>query len=80
MKPMASRFALVLVCTILCAMGAVLTTSQPNDCRPLDCPRPHVKTAASTDARTPTLAPPPNVVFVRVESDQPDIRVSWAEN
>jgi hypothetical protein len=79
MKPIASRFALVLAGMILIAMTVALGTSRPEDCGLFDCPRPHVSTASS-DARTPTLAPAQNLVFVRVESDKPDIKVSWAEN
>jgi hypothetical protein len=80
MKPMASRFALVLVCTILLFMVAVLATNRSDDCRPLSGSCPRANAAASPEARTPTLAPAQNLVFVRVESDEPDIRVSWAEN
>jgi len=80
MKPIASRFALILAGTILFGMIAVLATSQSEDCSPVDIPRPHVAAAAPADARTPTPAPPQNLVFVRVESDKPDIQVGWAEN
>ena len=71
---------MVLTGAILLAMTAVLATSRPEDCGPLDIPRPHVESAASASAPTPTLAPPQNLVFVRVESDKPDIQVGWAEN
>jgi hypothetical protein len=78
-KPIASRFALILTGTILLATMVVLATSRPEDCDPVDIPPPHVK-ATAADAPTPTLAPPQTLVFVRVESDKPDIQVGWAEN
>ena len=80
MRPITSRFALVLAGMILIAMTVALATSRPEDCGLLDGPSPRVNTAAAADARTPTPAPPQNVVFVRIESDKPDIRVSWAKN
>ena len=82
MKSIASRFALVLAGMILIAMTVALARSRPEDCGLLDgsssCPR--VNAVVSTDARTPTPAPPQNLVIVRVESDKPDIQVSWSEN
>jgi hypothetical protein len=78
MKPLASHFALVLAGMILIAMTVALATSRPDDCGLLECPRPHVN-AAVVGAPTPTLAPPQNLVFVRVESDKPDIQVSWSD-
>jgi len=79
MKLIASRFALALAGMILIAMTVALATSRPDDCGQLACPRPQVNTAA-VGAPTPTLAPPQNLVFVRVESDKPDIQIGWAEN
>jgi hypothetical protein len=79
MKLIASRFAVVLAGTILIAMTVALATSRSDDCGLFDCARPHVNAAAAVDARTPTPAPPQNLVFVRVESDKPDIQVSWSE-
>jgi hypothetical protein len=80
MKPIASRLALILAGTILFAAMVVLATSRPEDCSPLDIPKPHVGAAASANAPTPTLAPRQNLMFVRVESDRPDIQVGWAED
>ena len=80
MKPITSRFALVLAGTTLLGSMAVLATSRPEECSPPDMPKPHVVTAASANAPAPTLAPPQNLVFVRVESDKPDIQVGWADN
>ena len=80
MKTIASRFAMILAGTILFAAMVVLATNRPEDCGPLDMPKPHVNAAASADGRTPTPAPPQHLVSVRVESDRPDIQVSWADN
>ena len=78
MKPIASQFALVLAGVILIAMMVALATGQPDDCGLISCPRPHV-TATAAGAPSPTLAPPQNLVFVHVESDKPDIQVSWSD-
>jgi hypothetical protein len=80
MKPLASQFALILAGTILFAAMVVQATSRPEDCGPLDIAKPHVNAAASTDGPTPTPAPPQHLVFVRVESDKPDIQVGSADN
>jgi hypothetical protein len=32
------------------------------------------------EAGGPTLAPPQNVVFVRVEADKQGLEIGWAEN
>ena len=79
MKPITSRFAFVLAGLILIAMTVALATSRPDDCGLLSCPRPHVNMTAA-NAPTPTLAPPQNLVYVHVESDKPDIQVSWSDN
>ncbi len=79
MRPIASRFALVLAGMILIAMTVALTISRPEDCGLLSCASPQVNATAAAKAPTPTPAPPQNLVFVRVESDKPDIQVSWSE-
>ncbi len=80
MKPITSRFALALAGMILIAMTVALAASRPDDCGLLDGARRHVTTAAAANAPSPTPAPPQNLVFVRVESDKPDIQIGWAEN
>jgi hypothetical protein len=80
MKLIASRFALALAGMILITMTVALATSRPDDCGLLTCPRPHATATATAGAPTPTLAPSQNLVFVRVESDKPDIQIGWAEN
>ena len=80
MKPIASRFALILTGTVVFATIVALATSRPDDCGLLDIQKPHVGAAVSANAHTPTPAPLQILVFVRVESDKPDIRVSWAKN
>ena len=80
MRRITSQLALVLAGTILFAAISLLAASRPEDCSPLDMPKPHVAAVASANAATPTLAPPQNLVFVKVESDKPDIQVGWADN
>jgi hypothetical protein len=80
MKSIPSRVALILAGAIVPALLVVLTACRPEYCGPVDISRSHAEAAASTSARTPTLAPPQNLVVVRVESDRPDIKIGWAEN
>ena len=80
MKSIASHFSLVLTGMILIAMTVALATSRSDECGLIDCPRPQVARAAGIASPTPTLAPPQNLVFVHVESDKPDIQVSWSDN
>lgn len=80
MKSIAPRLALALAGVILFGLMAVLATSRPEYCGPFDAPRSHAHAAKSISSQSPTLAPPPNVVVVRVESDRPDIQIGWAEN
>ena len=80
MRSITSRLALILTGVTLAATMVVLATSRPEYCGPLDIPRPRAEAATSASASTPTPAPPQNLVFVRVESDKPDIEIGWAEN
>jgi hypothetical protein len=80
MRSITSRLALILTGAILLAMMAILATSRPEYCGPIDIPPPHAEAATSASACTPTLAPRQSLVVVQVESDKPDIQVTWAEN
>lgn len=79
MKATTSYFSLALAGVVLLAMIVSLATSRPDECGVSDCPRPQVARTAGTSP-TPTLAPPQNSVFVQIESDRPDIQVSWSDN
>ena len=79
MRVIAPRLALILAGAVLLSMVVALATSRPEYCGPLDTPRLHAS-SASARARVPTPAPPENLVFVKVESDKPDIQIGWAEN
>ncbi len=79
MRSIASRVALVLTGVVLTAMMIVLATCRPDDCGRVDFPK-RAAAAVVAAGPTPTLAPPQKVVFLRVESDKPDIQVGWAEN
>jgi hypothetical protein len=80
MRSITSQLALVLAGTILLGLLAVLATSRPEYCGPVDAPRSHAQAAKSISSQAPTLAPQQNVVVVQVESDRPDIEIGWAEN
>jgi hypothetical protein len=79
MKPIASRLALVLSDMILLAVLVVLATGHSEDCSPPVIPASPASAVAAAGTPTPTLAPQHRLVFVRVESDKPDIQVGWAE-
>ncbi len=81
MKSMASRLLLLLAGAIVLIFLAVLTASHPLDCSQPDVWPPRLTTGRSSlSAAAPTPAPPQNQIFVRVESDRPDIEVGWASN
>jgi hypothetical protein len=79
MTSIASRLALIVTGVILMALMAVLASSRSDDCGTVDMPK-RLANAAAENGPTPTLAPPQKFVFLRVESDKPDIQVGWAEN
>ena len=79
MRSTTSRFALGLAAAILFTTMAILATGRLEYCGPIDIPRPHFAATTSASAPTPTLAPRQNLVVVKVESDRPDIQVTWAD-
>jgi hypothetical protein len=76
MKSLASCISLVLATAALLAVGAWLGTTVPDSCGGVIIPRP--VTAAS--GPVPTPAPPQKAVLVRVEVDESDLQVGWADN
>jgi hypothetical protein len=78
MRAITSRFALFLAAAILLTTMVMLATSRLEYCGPIDIPRPHVEATTSVSVSTPTLAPRQNLVVVQIESDKPDIQVTWA--
>jgi hypothetical protein len=80
MRAITSRLALLLAGAILATTMAMLATSRPEYCGPIDVPSSHAQAATSPSAATPTLAPRQNLVVVQVESDRPDIQITWADN
>ena len=80
MKTITSRLAWIVAGVVLPATMVVLTAGRPEYCGPIDIPRPHAQTPTLAPVRTPTLAPRQNLVVVQVESDRPDIQISWVEN
>lgn len=81
MKSLVSRLLLLLTGAIMLIFLVVLTASHPVDCSQPDIwPPRFATTGSSSPAAAPTPAPPRNQIFVRVESDRPDIEVGWASN
>ncbi len=62
--------------TIVVSMMFVLGTNRLAYCGQAELLPRHVETLA---ARWPTPAPPPNVVFVHIETDEPDLQIGWAD-
>jgi hypothetical protein len=79
MKVITSHFCLILTGSILLT-GLPLLTGWLECCGPSELPQPQVAAVRAGDARTPTLAPPLQLVFVHVESDMSDLEVGWQEN
>ena len=80
MKLIASRSPLILAGTLLLAAMCLLTTSRLEYCGQAETLRPRIDALTAMKAPVPTLAPPQEVVFIRVETDKPDLEVGWAEN
>jgi hypothetical protein len=79
MKSLAAKVSLTLTACILLAGTWLLTTSRLEYCERPTALQPQSASPTLSDAPTPTLAPPRKVVFVRVESDKPDLEVGWAD-
>ncbi len=80
MRFIGSRLTLVLTGTILVAAMALLANGGPEYCGRPSPVAPPPGTATAADAPSPTLAPPQEIVFVRVEADKFDLEIGWAEN
>ena len=80
MKSITSLIPLVLTGAVLLAATLVLTTSRLEYCGQPETLQPHSTAVAVMARRCPTPAPPPKVVFVRVDADKPDLEIRWAEN
>ena len=79
MKSLTSRFCIVVSASILATALWLLATSRLEYCGPAATSSPVGVAAASPD-NAPTLAPPREVVIVRVETDKADVQVGWADN
>ena len=80
MKSIACCVPLVLTGVVLALSMIVLAGSRLEYCGQPEALRPRIDAAATPATHAPTLAPPLKVVFVRVETDKPDVEVGWAEN
>jgi len=80
MRRITPHIALAVAGATLLAVMTLLTTSRLEYCCQTDIPEPRVAEMVSVAAPSPTLAPPRQMVFVRVETDESDIAISWAED
>jgi hypothetical protein len=80
MRPIAACFPVVLTGAILLATTILLGTTRLEYCGQPEALRPQTGAAAATKSCCPTLAPRQKVVYLRVESDKPDLEVAWADN
>jgi hypothetical protein len=79
MRPVTSRFAMIFAVAILVVFAMMLSAGRLEYCGPSSGAAPHGASGCSARGPAPTLAPTQNLVFVRVESDKPDIEIRWAE-
>ncbi len=71
---------LVPTVVVLLLMAAFFSTSRLEYCGQPDTLRPQNGVAHEAPSTEPTLAPPQKMVFLRVESDKPDIEIGWIDN
>jgi hypothetical protein len=80
MKSITSRVPLILTGTVLLAAMILLATSRLEYCGQSEALQPQINAVVAAESHWPTLAPPQQVVFVRVETDKSDLEIGWAEN
>jgi hypothetical protein len=80
MKSITSCLSLSLAGAVLLIAMTLLATSRLEYCGQPEALRPQRDSSTAVETRSPTLAPPQEVVFVRVETDKPDLEIGWAEN
>ena len=80
MKLIAARLPLILTGAVLLATAILLASSRLEYCDQPEALRPRTDSVAAVEVRSPTLAPPQKVVYLRVEADKPDLEIGWAGN
>jgi hypothetical protein len=80
MRAIASCTALTLASIVLLGATVFLTASRVEYCGQTQPLRPRIDAITAAKAPSPTLAPRQEVVFLRVETDKPDLEVRWAED
>jgi hypothetical protein len=80
MKSVASHFPLLVTTALLFACMIGLATARMEYCGQPEALRPRCPSLTAMETRSPTLAPPHELVFVHVEADKPDLEVGWAGN
>ena len=80
MNLIAARLPLILTGAVLLAAATLLAGSRLEYCDQPEALRPRTDSVTAVESRSPTLAPPQKVVYVRVEADKPGLEVGWAGN
>jgi hypothetical protein len=80
MKSLSARFAVIVTASTMLAGMWLLATSRLEYCGLTPVPPSRTEIVTASPAPAPTLAPPQEVVFVRIEADKADLQVGWAEN
>jgi hypothetical protein len=80
MKPSTPWLPLILAGGVLLIGAMLLATNRLEYCGQPAALRPSIGVVAAAPTHTPTLAPPQKAIFVRIESDEPNLEVGWAEN
>ncbi len=80
MKSIATRVPLILTAIVLLSAAVLLATSRLEYCGQPEALRPRSEVVVAAKTQWPTLAPPQKMVFIRVETDKPDLQVGWAPN
>jgi hypothetical protein len=80
MKSLATAISFVLTGVTLLVMAFLLSTNQLEYCGQSEALRSQNHIAGTTEAASPTPAPPQKVVFIQIETDKPDLEVGWMKN
>ncbi len=80
MKSIAVRVPLILTALVLLSAAVLLASSRLEYCGQPEALQPRVEAVVAVKTQWPTLAPPQKMVFIRVETDKPDLEVGWAKN
>ena len=80
MRLIASRIPMMVAAAVLLSAAIALLAGHPDAWDPACMPGAPVHRRVDAAGPTPTLAPPPKTVVVKVEVDKPDLQVGWVES